>query len=138
MCENPMSPVPFGSFAPAQLQFVQPGLSAEWFVAPGAFNMPEEVFIAPDGKMLVFAVRGNTLYRVSGEGAVSIVAEKASGYLGDIDSKGNVYLHNPYDGGVMRISPDGQVTTIVQSLETRSDCDSGFGLRAGWQPVPCG
>ncbi len=128
ICESPISPAPFGSFAPAQLGFIQPGLAAEWFVAPVAFNMPEEVFIAPDGGMLVFAVRGQTLYRVSGEGAVSIVAEKVFGYLGDIDSKGNVYLHNHPNGGVMRISLDGQVTTIVQSPEIRTDCDSGFGL----------
>ncbi len=129
ICENPISPAPFGSFAPAQLGFVQPGLSAEWFVAPGAFNMPEEVFIAPDGGMLVSAVRGHTLYRVSDEGDVSIVAEKIpGGYLGDIDSKGDVYLHNHYNGEVMRISSDGQITTIVQSSEIRSDCDSGFGL----------
>lgn len=128
VCEKPISPVIFGSFAPVQLEFLQPGLSAEWFVAPGAFNMPEEVFIAPDGGILVFAVRGNTLYRVSEKGAISIVAEKAPGYLGDIDSKGNVYLHMHPDGGVTRISPDGQVATIVQSEEIRTDCDSGFGL----------
>lgn len=128
ICENPISPALFGSFDPVQLQFIQPGLSAEWFVAPAAFNMPEEIFIAPDGGILVFAVRENTLYKVSNEGVVSIVAEKVPGYLGDIDSEGNIYLHMTPDGRVTRILPNGQITTIAQSSEIQSDCDSGFGL----------
>ena len=34
------NPVPIGSFEPAPVQFEQPGFTAEWFVPPGAFNMP--------------------------------------------------------------------------------------------------
>jgi len=121
-------PAPFGSLAPAPLQFAQPGYTAEWFVAPGAFNMPQEVFVTPGGDLLVYAVRGHTLFRVADDGTATPLAEEVDGYLGDVDAQGNLYLHFHPGGRVTRISPDGKATIVADAPELRTDCDSGFGI----------
>src|SRR4030065_391885 len=64
-------PLPFGSFDTVQLDFTQPGYAAEWFVSPGAFNMPQEVLISLQGDLLVHSVRSGILFSVSVNGSVS-------------------------------------------------------------------
>jgi len=121
-------PAPFGTLDPAPVQCEQPGLAAEWFVAPGAFNMPQEVLLTPQGDLLVQAVRSNTLYRVAGDGTVTPLSTGVPGYLGDVDAQGNVYLYCHPAGLVHHISPDGTLTLIVESPEIQVACDSGFGI----------
>jgi len=107
---------------------LQPGYAAEWFVAPGAFNMPQEVLLTPQGDLLVQAVRASTLFRVADDGAVTPLATEVNGYLGDVDAQGNVYLHTHPGGLVTRVSPDGTASVVVESPEIESACDSGFGF----------
>lgn len=121
-------PAPFGMLDPAPIELAELGYTAEWFVAPGVFNMPQEVFLTPEGNLLVYAVRGHTLSRVAADGTVSLMAEEVYAYLGDMDSQGNLYLHFHPGGRVTRISPDGTVTRIVESPEIQTACDSGFGI----------
>lgn len=121
-------PVPFGTLESAPLEFAQPGYTAEWFVAPGAFNMPQEVFLTPEGDLLVHAVRSDKLSRVADDGMVTLVSDRVSAYLGDVDAQGNLYLHCHPGGRVTRISPDGTVTIVVELPELQSACDSGFGI----------
>jgi len=119
---------PFGTLEPAPLEFAQPGYAAEWFVAPGVFNMPQEVFVTPAGDLLVYAVRGHTLSRVADDGMVTLIAKEVYGYLGDVDAQGNVYLHFHPGGRVTRVSPDGTTTVVADSPEIQTACDSGFGI----------
>jgi sugar lactone lactonase YvrE len=126
--DNVAPPTPFGSFEPAPIELLEEGYAAEWFVAPGAFSMPEEILLAPDGEILVYAVRSHTLSRVSLDGAVSQLAKDVYGYLGDVDAGGNVYLHMHPSGTVTRISPQGVQTVIAQSSHIQTACDSGFGF----------
>jgi len=122
------APAPFGSFPPVRLDFAQPGYAAEWYVAPGAFNMPQEVLLTPQGDLLVHAVRSGKLSRVADDGTVTLVAEDVWAYLGDVDAQGNLYLHSHPGGRVTRVSPDGAVTIVAESRELQSACDSGFGI----------
>ncbi len=121
-------PAPFGSLEPASITFAEPGFSAEWFVAPGAFNMPLDIILTPQGEMLVLAVRNFALSRLEDDGTVTPFAANVDGYQGDIDDQGNVYLYFMPDGKITRVSPDGTIRVIVHSPLIRSDCDSGFGL----------
>lgn len=129
VCAAEIAPsAPFGTLEPAPLEFAQPGYAAEWFVAPGVFNMPQEVFVTPAGDLLVYAVRGHTLSRVADDGMVTLIAKEVYGYLGDVDAQGNLYLHFHPGGRVTRISPDGTTTVVADSPEIQSACDSGFGI----------
>ena len=122
-------PAPFGTLEPAlAVQFYQPGYAAEWFVAPGVFNMPQEVFVAPNGDLLVLSVRNQTILRVDGNGTVSTWVENVSGYVGDMDDQGNLYLFWHPDGRISHVSPEGEVAIIAESQELQALCDSGFGL----------
>ena len=121
-------PAPFSTLPPAPLEFTQPCYAAEWFVAPGVFNMPQEVILTPQGDLLVHAVSANTLFRVADDGTVTTLATEVEGYLGDVDAQGNVYLYDHSGGIVNRISPNGSATLVVQSPEIQSACDSGFGI----------
>ncbi len=121
-------PIPFGQLELAPVDLAEEGYAAEWFVAPGAFNMPQEILLTPDGEILVYAVRGHTLSRLSLDGTVSPLAENVLGYLGDVDAEGNVYLHMHPNGTVTRVSPQGTRTVIAQSPDILTACDSGFGL----------
>lgn len=116
---------PYGSLEPTQLELMEPAYSAEWFVAPGAFNMPMETFITPDGDMLVQAIRSGTLFRVGALGSVTPITEEVHAYYqGDVDAEGNVYLlQSPSpQATIARISPDGKVTVIARSRELSSVC----------------
>ena len=126
--ENIAPPVPFGSFEPAPIQLFEQGYAAEWFVAPGAFNMPQEILISPGEKILVYAIRSHTLSKLSLDGTVTQLAEDVYGYQGDVDADGNVYLHMHPNGTLTRISPQGGQTVIAQSSQLQTACDSGFGL----------
>jgi sugar lactone lactonase YvrE len=121
-------PVPFGSLDPAPLELMEPGYAAEWFVAPGAFNMPQEILVTPKGEVLVYAVRSHTLSRLTLDGTITLLADNVWGYLGDVDTEGNVYLHMHPAGMITRISPQGAQTLIAQSSEIQTACDSGFGF----------
>ena len=109
-------PAPFGTLQPASVvQLFRPGYTAEWFVAPGAFNMPLEVMIAPDGDVLVISVRSGTLHRVTSVGTITVVASGLSGYQSTIDAQGNVYLYDPPHGKLVRIAPNGSQQVIAES-----------------------
>jgi len=126
--DNIAPPTPFGSFEPAPIELLEDGYAVEWFVAPGAFNMPQEVFITPDGRILVYAVRSHTLSEVSLDGTVELIADDVWGYEGDIDRDGNVYLYNGPTGWVVRISPRGEQTMIIHSPTLQDECDAVMGL----------
>jgi sugar lactone lactonase YvrE len=110
------------------LDFTRAGYAAEWFVAPGAFNMPQEVMVTQQGDLLVLSVRNGTLSRISDDGTVTRFADNVWGYMGDVDDQGNIYLYWQPEGQVTRISPGGIATTIVRSPELQAPCDSGFGI----------
>jgi sugar lactone lactonase YvrE len=120
-------PMPIGAFDPAPVQFSQQGLSAEWFVPPSAFNMPQEVFLTPEGRLLVLAIRNFALFNVSTSGTVDKFAD-VNGMAGDIDAKGNVYIHSASDGTITQIAPDGATSILVRSKDLETSCDSGFGF----------
>lgn len=107
---------------------LEPGYTAEWFVAPGAFNMPQEVLLTPQGDLLVHAVRANTLFRVADDGVVTPFATDVAGYVGDVDAGSTVYMYDQSGGIVTRVTPDGQASILIQSAEIQSACDSGFGF----------
>jgi len=121
------SPVPPGTLPSAPVQLAQPGYTAEWFVAPGAFNMPGDVLLTPQGDLLVLAIRNFALFRVAHDGTVATLAE-VYGTVGDVDAQGNVYLHSAPDGTITRVTPDGASSIIVRSPDLESSCDSGFGF----------
>ena len=121
-------PSPFGVFAPVSINFAQAGYAAEWFVAPGAFNMPQEVMVTPQGDLLVHSVRSGVLSRVTDDGTVTPIARNVWGYQGSVDAQGNVYLSWTPSGRVTRISPAGATSVIVESPELQASCDSGFGI----------
>ena len=113
-----VAPVPFGTLQPASIEIAEPGHTAEWFVAPGIFNMPLEVFLSPEGDVIILSVRAGTLSRLSDDGTITPYAYGVSGtYQGDIDDKGNVYLFSPPEGKLLRISPDGEKSVITQTQE---------------------
>jgi len=120
-------PVPVGTFGPASVQLAQPGFTAEWFVPPSAFNMPQEVLLTPDGHLLVLAIRNFALFDVSTDGTVEKFAD-VNGMAGDVDAQGNVYIHSASDGTITRIIPDGKSSILVRSPDLETSCDSGFGF----------
>jgi len=129
VCANRIAPpASFGSRESAPIAFAEPGFSAEWFVAPGAFNMPLDIILTPQGEMLVLAVRNFKLFRLGDNGTTTSLVADVNGYEGDIDGQGNVYLYFMPDGMISRITPDGTVKILVHSPAIRSDCDSGFGF----------
>ena len=121
-------PLPFGAFESASLQFNLPGFSAEWFVAPGVFNMPMELLLTPAGEILVFSVRSQSLHQLEGDGSISTIAEHIGAYFGDIDSAGNIYLYGFPGGEIHHITPDGKSELLVQSADLQTACDSGFAI----------
>ena len=121
-------PLPFGSFDTVQLDFTQPGYAAEWFVSPGAFNMPQEVLISSQGDLLVHSVRSGILFSVSVNGSVSRFASEVRGYVGTIDTQGNIYMLWHPGGCISCITPDGTASVLVELPELRAACDSGFGI----------
>lgn len=121
-------PLPFGSFEPVALDFTQQGFAAEWFIKPGVFNMPQEVLISPQGDLLVHAVRSGILFSVQDDGNVSQIASNIRGYVGAVDTQGNIYMLWHPDGRISRIASDGAVSVLVESSELRAACDSGFGI----------
>ncbi len=105
------------------------GYTAEWFVAPGAFNMPQEIMRAPDGDLWVLAVRSQQLFRLSPSGVITPAVGGVSAYLGDVDAAGNIYLYGHPQGVIYRVTPDGaSKSSVAQSPELRTACDSGLGL----------
>ena len=120
-------PVPIGAFEPAPVEFAQPGFTAEWFVPPSAFNMPQEVLLTPDGNLLVLAIRNFALFAVSTDGTVEKFAE-VNGMAGDVDVQGNVYIHSASDGTITQIAPSGATSILVRSKDLETSCDSGFGF----------
>lgn len=126
--ENISPPTAFGAFEPAQIQFNEPGFAAEMFVAPGEFNMPQEVFISPDNDVLVYEVRGHALSRIEKDGTISLITKDLWGYQGDMDELGNIFLHMAPTGMVTRVTPEGEKTTVVHTPDLQSACDSGFGI----------
>lgn len=126
VCAAEIAPsAPFGTLEPAPLEFAQASYAAEWFVAPGVFNMPQEVFVTPAGDLLVSA---HALSRVADDGMVTLIAKEVYSNMGDVDAQGNVYLHFHRWGRVTRISPDGTATVVADSPEIQAACDSGFGI----------
>lgn len=129
VCANTVAPpAQFGSLEPLSLNFTQAGYAAEWFVAPGAFNMPQEVMVTPQGDLLVHSVRSGIMSRVADDGTVTQFARYVWGYQGTVDAQGNLYLYWTPSGRVTRISPAGKVTIVVESPELQASCDSGFGI----------
>jgi sugar lactone lactonase YvrE len=110
------------------INFAQTGYAAEWFVAPGVFNMPQEVMITPQGDLLVHSVRSGITSRVADDGTVTSMAKNAWGYQGGVDANGNVYLYWTPSGRVTRVSPAGAFEIILESPELQAACDSGFGI----------
>jgi len=121
-------PSPFGTFEPVTLNFTRQGYTAEWFVKPGVFNMPQEVLLSPQGDLLVHAVRSGILFSVHDDGSVSQIASNIRGYVGVMDTQGNIYMLWHPDGRISCITPDGAVSVLVESSELRAACDSGFGI----------
>jgi sugar lactone lactonase YvrE len=129
ICGLEIAPIAaFGSMPIAPIELPEPGFSAEWFVAPGPFNMPQEILLTPEGEVLVQAVRSHTLSHLSMDGEVSLLAENIDGYLGDFDRDGNAYIYMMPNGQVTRVSPNGAVSSLVRSPNLRSSCDGGFGF----------
>jgi hypothetical protein len=110
------------------MDFAQEGYGAEWFVAPGAFNMPSQVLLAPNGDLLVQSVRSNTLFRVTESGTVTTFVEWVLGYYGARDSQGNVYLYWVPRGRITRVSPSGNATEVVKSPTLAGECGGAFGI----------
>jgi hypothetical protein len=104
------------------LELAQPGYAAEWFFAPGAFTMPQEVLLTPQGDLLVQGSRETTLFQVMDDGTVTTVAENIFGYLGDVDAQGNIYLHFGPEGIITCISMGGEKSIIVEAEELMSVC----------------
>jgi sugar lactone lactonase YvrE len=122
------SPIPFGDLQPAPLQFSQPGYSAEWFVAPGLFNMPHEIMVNPQGDLLVLSVRSQKLFRLTDDGTVTLLADRIEGYLGDIDEQGNAYLYDYPGGEIVKVTQSGSISLLVKSEQIQAACDSGFAI----------
>jgi sugar lactone lactonase YvrE len=121
-------PTMFGAFEPASVQFSQPGYSAEWFVAPATFNMPQDVLVTPQGEIFVLATRNFAVFRITKDGAVTTLAERVYGYTSDVDADGNMYLYSHPDGRITRVSPDGNQSVVIESPTLITDCTSGFGV----------
>lgn len=122
------SPIPFGTFPVAPLDFADNQYEAEWFVAPGSFNMPEEVILTPSGELLVMAVRSLALYKVGADGTARVFVQDVEGYVGDIDKQGNIYLYFSPGGKVTRVAPNGSVRVVVESADLRSSCAGAIGV----------
>jgi sugar lactone lactonase YvrE len=122
------SPIPFGAFESAALQFSQPGYAAEWFVAPAKFNMPQDILLTPQGDIFVLATRNFALYRVTQEGNVTTLAENVHGYTSDVDAEGNLYLYSQPDGWITRVTPNGNKSFVAQAQSLITDCTSGMGI----------
>jgi sugar lactone lactonase YvrE len=123
--ENIAAPAPLGELEPAPIELAEGDYLAEWFVAPGAFNMPSAVLVAADGGLYVHSVRSNKLYDVDMEGVVTHLAD-AFAYQTDIDAEGNIYLH--YFGRITRVSPEGAVDVLVEDQRLWVECEDGFGI----------
>lgn len=123
-------PVLFGTLPVAPLEFADGHqYEAEWFVAPGPFNMPQEVILTPTGELVVMSTRSRTLYKVGSDGTVRVFVEDVEGYLGDVDKQGNIYLYQPPFGKVTRVAPNGAVWIVIDEAgDLRSDCEGGIGV----------
>ena len=119
------APVLSGSLETAPFELSEPGYKAEWFITPGAFNMPSAVLVAPDGGLYVHSVRSNKLFYVDQNGEITHFAD-AYAYQTDIDSDENVYLH--YFGRITRVSPDGRTNILVENQKLWIECEDGFGI----------
>jgi hypothetical protein len=123
-----VTPAAAGSLPRAPVQVFEPGYEAEWFVAPGTFNMPMEVMVTPSGELLVQAVRASTLFRMTRDGEASVLAHDVLGYLGVADAQGNVYLYHMPTGSITKITPEGYASVLVESQELRANCTSAIGM----------
>ncbi len=118
VCAEPVaSPLPFGAGTPLDIAVSEGEHPAEWFVAPGVFSRPQEVFVSPQNEIIVWSPRNITLARVAADGAVTILAKDAreiEGYAGTMDEAGNIYLIGT-NGKVVRVSSQLRVETVVDS-----------------------
>lgn len=95
---------------------------------PGAFDTPSGVALDGAGNVVVADTGAHRIYRISAEGAVTILA--GDGMAGDrdgpaaqarfngptgvaADDKGNVYVADSYNDRIRLITPDGQVRTLA-------------------------
>ncbi len=132
ICKKDIPPQkPFGESIPAPQFQIAEGYSAEWFIPPGPFNMPQEILLTPDGKILVYAVRSHALFEIDLDGNVKSMIEDVWGYQGTVDDSGNIALHMHPNGWLTRISSDGDVERILESEELASACDSGISFGPG-------
>jgi len=121
-------PAPFGSLQPVSIELAEPGYTAEWFVAPSAFNMPQDVLLTPQGDILVLATRNFALFQVKRDGSVTTLAENVYGYTSDVDATGNAYLYSHPDGKITKVTPDGNQSIVIQAQTLVTDCTSGMGV----------
>ena len=121
-------PAPFGSLQPALVELAEPGYTAEWFVAPGAFNMPQDVLLTPQGNILVLASRNFALFEVMSNGSITTYADGVYGYTSDIDNNGNAYLYSHPDGRIYQVTPDGIQSILAEDQNLVTDCTSGIGV----------
>ena len=129
--EQIAQPVPFGSLESTDIEILEPGFSSEWFVEPGAFNMPEEVFLTPSGDILVYEVRGHALHELHEDGTASLLVDGLWGYLGAVDQEGNIYLHMHPDGLITRISPPSGYLSELNENPITIDGDP-----SDWEGIP--
>ncbi len=116
------------TYAEAPIQMKDEKYTAAWFVAPSALNMPHEVLLTPQGELLVQSNGSNQLFQIFEDGSLSLFAEQVSGYYGDVDEEGNIYLYDFVTGSIIRIGRDGGVRKVVESKQISTACDSGFAL----------
>ena len=122
------APIPFGSLQAAPIEIAEQGYKAEWFITPGAFNMPQDVLLTPQGGILVLATRNFALFQVKRDGSVMTLAENVYGYTSDVDAEGNAYLYSTPDGMITRVTPDGNKSVVIQTQDLTTDCTSGIGI----------
>jgi len=125
------APVPFGTLPVATLEFSNAQYEAEWFVAPGPFNMPQQVILTPAGELVVMSVRSRTLYKIGNDGTVHVFVQDVDGYLGDIDKQGNIYLYLDVAGEITCVAPNGTVRIVTEARSLQPDYVGGGGFGVG-------
>jgi sugar lactone lactonase YvrE len=102
------APEPPAVFDP---EVLEPGYTVETIV-PGGANTPSDVAVLPDGRIYLAAIRSWNVYQV-GAGSTLTPTAAVGVYALAAGPDGNLYGYfMPWPGPVVRITPQGGVTTV--------------------------
>jgi sugar lactone lactonase YvrE len=104
--------------------------TAEYLVAPSHVNVPSDIVVMDNGKILIAASRSNAILELLPDGTISSYVTLMA-YSLDTDQQGNLYAYFFPSGDVYQISPNRQIRSVARMPETA--CESTIAVHPDGQ-----